>query len=54
MISQSEELQLLTAVDAAPTNRWTNAGERKIQNWGGRPGESTVREVLQVSNKRSS
>lgn len=46
ILSESEELQLLTAVDAAPANRWTNAGERKMQNWGGRPGERIVREVL--------
>lgn len=46
-ISQNEELQLLAAVDAAPASRWINAGERKMQNWGGKPGESLIREVLQ-------
>ena len=44
-LSQDEELQLLTAVDAAPASRWTNAGERKMQNWGGRPGERLIQEV---------
>lgn len=48
-VNQAEELQLLAAVDAAPATRWINAGERKMQNWGGRPGESLVREVLHES-----
>ncbi|KAL3140718.1 hypothetical protein ABBQ32_005275 [Trebouxia sp. C0010 RCD-2024] len=45
-LNQTEELQILAAVDAAPASRWINAGERKMQNWGGIPGESLVREKL--------
>ena len=48
-VSQDEEVQVLTAVDAAPASRWTNAGERKMQNWGGRPGENLIREVPQTN-----
>lgn len=45
-LSQQEEAQLLAAVDAAPASRWTKAGERKMQNWGGRPSECLIREKL--------
>ena len=44
-ISEEEQAQLLQALDAAPARRWTAAGERQMQNWGGRPGEAVVREV---------
>ena len=44
-VTADEETQLLTAIEAAPAERWTQAGERQMQNWGGRPGEAVVREV---------
>ncbi|KAL0028635.1 hypothetical protein WJX79_007115 [Trebouxia sp. C0005] len=45
-LTREEEVQLLQAVDAAPAARWTHAGERQMQNWGGRPGEAVIREKL--------
>lgn len=45
-VNREEEAQLLQAVDAAPASRWTHAGERQMQNWGGRPGEAVIREVI--------
>lgn len=48
-LSQQEEAQLLAAVDAAPASRWTKAGERKMQNWGGRPSECLIREVNSIN-----
>lgn len=45
-VTEEEQKQILQAVDAAPASRWTTAGERQMQNWGGRPGEAIVREKL--------
>ncbi|KAL0052049.1 hypothetical protein WJX82_007131 [Trebouxia sp. C0006] len=45
-LTREEEVQLLQAVDAAPAARWIHAGERQMQNWGGRPGEAVIREKL--------
>ncbi|DBA87599.1 TPA: hypothetical protein ACH3X1_004622 [Trebouxia sp. C0004] len=45
-LTREEEVQLLQAVDAAPAARWMHAGERQMQNWGGRPGEAVIREKL--------
>eukprot|EP00873_Tetraselmis_striata_P037064 jgi/Tetstr1/457328/TSEL_043932.t1 len=45
-ISPEEEAALVRFIDAEPTGRWVEAGERRMLNWGGRPGELAVREAL--------
>lgn len=50
-VTHQEEACLLRTLQAAPAARWTQAGERQMQNWGGRPGEAVVREVRHHSGR---
>jgi len=45
-ISEPEEDALKTFIDAEPSEKWVAAGERRMLNWGGRPGEARIREDL--------
>ena len=44
-LTEEEEQAVLAAINAAPASRWQQAGQRRMQNWGGRPGEAAIREV---------
>ena len=44
-LTPEEAAAVVHAIDAAPQHRWVAAGERRLQNWGGRPGSQDVTEV---------
>jgi alkylated DNA repair protein alkB family protein 6 len=46
-ITEEEERSILRGVYAAGTEaRWVQCGQRRVQNWGGKPGDVTVSEDL--------
>uniref|UniRef100_A0A7S1SXU3 Fe2OG dioxygenase domain-containing protein n=1 Tax=Tetraselmis chuii TaxID=63592 RepID=A0A7S1SXU3_9CHLO len=45
-ISAEEEVALVRFIDTLPSQRWVAAGERRMLNWGGRPGDLEIREAL--------
>lgn len=47
-ISPAEEEALTRFIDACPDGSWVVAGERRMLNWGGRPGDREVTEVTRV------
>ena len=44
-ITETEETAIAKFIDAMPPQRWVAAGERRMLNWGGRPGDLEIKEV---------
>lgn len=47
-LSREEQCLAVHAIEATPSNRWVSAGERRMQNWGGKPGACTLAEVSRL------
>jgi hypothetical protein len=44
-LTADEELAIVSSIDKVPQSRWISAGERRMLNFGGWPGQARVAEV---------
>jgi hypothetical protein len=47
-LTAGEELAIVSSIDSVPQSRWISAGERRMLNFGGWPGQARVAEVRLV------